>query len=47
MRIINGLRVIPKAESTVRIAEEASFTISKEAKFIVARVLEREQKQKS
>ena len=45
-KIISSLRVIPKAESILRIAEEASFTISKEAGLIIARVLEKEQKTK-
>ena len=45
-KIISGLRAIPSMGNIMRAAEEAGFTIPKEAGFIIARILERHQEAK-
>jgi len=45
-KVISGLRAIPSMGNIMRAAEEAGFTIPKEAGFIIARILERHQETK-
>jgi len=45
-KVISGLRAIPSMGNIMRAAEEAGFTIPKEAGFIIARKLEKYQRQK-
>jgi len=46
VKIISGLRIIPKGENVMKLAEEVNFAIPSEAGFMIARKLEKHQRQK-